>query len=98
MKRGGLAENKVAYPGHAGEVILTGSLIYVGNPLYKCPDATGKREPEIDLSLVNEDYLPRTHYARAIDLAAYSKGIPSLEWDREDIPYRYISDRFPEHA
>jgi hypothetical protein len=81
IKRDHVIDSKVAFPPQPNEVILTGSLLYVGNPFYKCPDPTGRREVEVDLDLVPDDYLPRTHYARIMDRAAYDQRVTALDWD-----------------
>ncbi len=80
-KRDRIIENTVAFPDSASETILTGSLMYVGNPLYKCPDRTGRREVEIDLDLVPDDYVSRTHYARLASRERYDQGVTALDWD-----------------
>jgi hypothetical protein len=80
-KRDHIIESKVAFPSDISEVILTGPLLYVGNPLYKSSDATGNRDREIDLELIPDDYIPRTHYSRLTDKQSYLDGITSLDWD-----------------
>jgi hypothetical protein len=81
IKRTHVIENKVSFPAGPDQMILTGSLMYVGNPLFKCPDATGATEREIDLNLIPDNYLSRTHYSRVIDVQSYLRGIATLKWD-----------------
>jgi len=81
VKRDHIIEKKVSFPAGVDDVILSGPLLYVGNPLYKCPDPSGRREPEIDLQLIPDEYLPRTHYARAVKADVYAQGITALDWD-----------------
>lgn len=81
VKRDHILESRVSFPLDAEETVLTGSLLYVGNPLYKCPDATGKREVEVDLELIPDDYASRNHYSRVADKDHYREGLPTLEWD-----------------
>ena len=80
-KRDHIIENKVLFPASSDEVILTGSLLYVGNPLFKCPDETGHKEREIDLAQISDDYLSRTHYSRLAGKQQYTQGIAALAWD-----------------
>jgi methylase of polypeptide subunit release factors len=80
-KRDHIIESRVSFPSDVDEVILTGPLIYVGNPIYKSPDATGSKEREIDLDLTPDNYLPRTWYSRVADKQTYRHGITTLEWD-----------------
>jgi hypothetical protein len=80
-KRDHIIENKVGFPAEPKEVILNGSLLYVGNPFSRCPDKTGRREGEVDLSLIPDDYLPRTHYVRVAKRTHYDEGITPLTWD-----------------
>ncbi|MCJ2119991.1 hypothetical protein MKK65_26035 [Methylobacterium sp. J-001] len=80
-KRTHTLEQTVWFPGAANEVVLTGSLIYVGNPMYKCPDIKGRRENEIDLCDVNSEYLQRNYYRRVASKEVYLRGLPALQWD-----------------
>jgi hypothetical protein len=80
-KRDHIIESKVSTPTDVSEVILTGPLLYVGNPFYKSFDVTGNREREIDLQLIPDDYIPRTAYSRLIDKQSYQRGIAPLGWD-----------------
>jgi len=80
-KRDRIIENIVGFPDGINEVILTGSLIYVGNPFYKCPDKSGRHEIEIDMNITSSEYISRTHYARVADREHYDQGITTLDWD-----------------
>jgi len=81
-KRDHIIEGKVGFPCSADEVILTGPLFYVGNPFYKCPDQNGNKEREIDLSIIDENYMQRNYYTRATEKSSYLGGITPLVWDR----------------
>ncbi|QRM36034.1 Eco57I restriction-modification methylase domain-containing protein [Microvirga sp. VF16] len=82
IKRDKLIESKVIFPEQADEVILTGSLMYVGNAFHKSPDENGRREVEVDLEVIPEDYLPRTYYSRSAEKVAYEQSLPKLGWDQ----------------
>jgi hypothetical protein len=80
-KRGGFIESRVSFAQSVQEFILTGSLIYVGNSIYKSPNAMGTKEIEILLDLIEDDYLQRTYYQRAVQRIRYDRAIPELGWD-----------------
>jgi hypothetical protein len=81
IKRDHIIENRANVPNSVEASILTGSLLFVGNPLYKCPDISGRKETEIDLQAIPDDYLSRTHYIRAVTPEVYNQGIAALDWD-----------------
>jgi hypothetical protein len=89
-KRDHIIEYGVGFPVEEKEAILTGSLLYVGNPLYKCPSSTGRSENEIDLELIPDTYCARNYYKRAADEEKYNAGITSLSWD----PTKLHTDMF----
>jgi N-6 DNA Methylase len=80
-KRDHIIESRVSFPSGVDEVVLTGPLLYVGNPFYKCPDPGGTREQEIDLVQIPNNYLSRTWFSRVIDKESYRRGITTLDWD-----------------
>lgn len=80
-KRDKIIEHRVSFPSSESEVILTGALLYVGNPYYKCPDRTGKYELEVDLDVIPNNYNSRNHYARLADKEKYNINITNLGWD-----------------
>ena len=68
----------------ADQMILQGPLFHVGNPLYKTPRAicnSNKAYDVIDLLTAPEDYLPRTNYGPATDMAEYNRRMPQCRWD-----------------
>ena len=80
-KKDGILKYRVDFPVDPGEAVLTGSLLYVGNPLYKCPSPSGKAEIEVNLDLIPDQYLTRNYYARIIDQTRYRSGLTSLKWE-----------------
>jgi hypothetical protein len=76
-----IIESNVSFPIDADDVVLTGPMLYVGNPLYKCSNENGSKEREIDLELIPDDYLSRTRFSRAVTKDAYRSGIAPLDWD-----------------
>ena len=66
------------------EMIIQGPLFHVGNPLYKTPKAISRTNADyevIDLMEAPEDYLPRTNYGPAVDIAEYRKRMTRCRWD-----------------
>ena len=66
-------------PHQVNHLILTGSMIFVGNPFYKCASPAG-RDVEIDSSSVGVDYLPPAYYSRATNDARFDAALPRLSW------------------
>ena len=68
----------------ADQMILQGPLFHVGNPLYKTPRTvcgSNKAYDVIDLTTAPDDYLPRTNYGPAVDLAEYRRRMTGCRWD-----------------
>ncbi|WP_019002299.1 Eco57I restriction-modification methylase domain-containing protein [Succinimonas amylolytica] len=58
------------------ELILTGPLITVGNPLFQCPRNPCVKNSDldaIDLTVITEDYLPRTTLSPALPIPEFRK-------------------------
>jgi hypothetical protein len=65
------------------EFIFSGPHIHIANPLNKTPRSICKLNSDydpIDLTVVPDDYIPRTNYVIGIDLISYLKKIPSVPW------------------
>jgi len=63
--------------------ILSGPHFYVGNPLNKTPRSVCRLNSDydsLDLTMLPDDYLPRTNYAPACDADTYLKRIPTATW------------------
>jgi len=68
----------------ADQMILQGPLFHVGNPLYKTPKAVSRTNADynvIDLTTAPEDYLPRTNYGPAVEMAEYRRRMTRCRWD-----------------
>ena len=68
----------------ADQLIIQGPHIFVGNPLYKTPRSTCKTNSDydvIDLFSSSADYLPRTNYRPATELAEYHNRMTRCRWD-----------------
>ena len=66
------------------DLILTGPIIGLANPLAKCPNRNSSSNSdyeEIDLTLIPDDYLPRSNYTPALAWQPYHKLVRSVPWN-----------------
>ena len=66
------------------ELILTGPIIGLANPWAKCPNRhchTRNDYAEIDLTLIPDDYLPRSNYTPTLPWDKYRDLIRTVPWD-----------------
>ncbi|MFW5871556.1 MAG: Eco57I restriction-modification methylase domain-containing protein [bacterium] len=64
------------------ELIYSGPHIYVANPLYKTPKAKSEEKAdydEIDLTKIEQDYLPRTNYVPDEDIVKFTNRIKGFD-------------------
>jgi hypothetical protein len=69
------------------ELILSGPHFFVGNPCYKTPRRVCKEKGDydtLDLTILPDDYLPRTNYVPACSEEEYHKRTPKVPWQVED--------------
>lgn len=76
------------------ELIYSGPHFYVANPLYKTPTAVCKLNSdydEINLTAIDEKFVPRTNYVPDEDLATYCNRIDGfpITWDEKGNPPVY---------
>ncbi len=67
------------------EMILSGPIFSLGNPLAKCPRPQCKHNMDydvIDLTVIPDDYLPRVNYIPAIPKDEYRSQVRSVPWDK----------------
>ncbi|AWN34400.1 hypothetical protein [Methylobacterium radiodurans] len=81
--RGGTIKDELSFPASADQAILTGSLLHVGNPFFKCPDSTGRKEIEVDLSETPDIYYTRNYFAPGVEKMQYKAAITRLNWDHK---------------
>lgn len=68
----------------ADQMVLQGPLFHVGNPFYKTPRAVSRTNADyhvIDLAAAPDDFLPRTNYGPAVDMAEYRRRMTRCRWD-----------------
>ena len=76
---------ETAFRKRTEDVILTGPIIGLANPIAKCPDRKSRNNNDyenIDLTLIPDDYLPRSNYTPALPWPEYRDLVRSTPWDR----------------
>lgn len=84
QKDGTIARN--VHFGQPIDTILSGAHIGTANPLFNCSNAGCKGNNDntsIDLTVIPEDYLPRSNYSPNLDISEYIVRIPSVPWGRK---------------
>jgi hypothetical protein len=80
----GMIERRTAFR-RADTMVLQGPLFHVANPIYKTPRSIchhNKAYDPVDLTTIPEDYVPRTNYGPAVELAEYRDRISHCSWDK----------------
>jgi len=84
----GTIHEKTRFPEEPGGWVLSGPHFFVGNPFNKTPrrECTDKSHYDVlDLTVLPEDYLPRTNYVPACDADEYRKRTPTPPWDSKPV-------------
>ena len=74
----------VAFRDRSEDLILTGPIFSLANPLAKCPDHDSRTNldyEDIDLAVIPDDYLPRSTYTPALPWKQYRRLVRSVPWD-----------------
>ena len=74
------------FPKDASEWILSGPHFYVGNPVYKTPNAVCEKHHDyspVDLTELPDDYLPRTNYVPDCPPVEYLHRTPRVSWEEK---------------
>jgi hypothetical protein len=85
-QKDGTIQRETRFPENPKQWILSGPHFFVGNPFYKTPRQecnTPRAYDPIDLQTLPDDYLPRTNYTPACDLATYRDRTPRVPWVEE---------------
>ena len=86
-QRDGTIRRETQFPSDTGEWILSGPHFFVGNPLSKTPRRKCMLNSDydcIDLTVIPDDYLPRTNYVPACRHSEYIARIPDVPWKDEE--------------
>jgi hypothetical protein len=92
----GTIQRKTVYPKDANEWIVSGPHFYVGTPLNKTPNegcSTQRDYSDIDLSMIPDNYLPRTNYIPACSDVEYRKRTPHFADRPVTMFYRHVHRR-----
>jgi hypothetical protein len=82
-QKDGTIRRDTSFPPEPGELILSGPLFNVANPLYQTPKAicnTNRAYDCLDLTNIPDNYLPRTNYRPDVPTAEYSARTPRVPW------------------
>ncbi|KAF0655144.1 hypothetical protein L107_00015 [Cyanobium sp. Copco_Reservoir_LC18] len=82
-QKDGTIQRKTRFPLNSGELIISGPHFYVGHPLNKTPRSicTEKAHYDcLDLTLLPDDYLPRTNYVPGVSASEYNARAPRVSW------------------
>ena len=77
-------KRETAFRDRPKDVILTGPIIGLANPLAKCPILDSRHNndyEDIDLQLISDDYLPRSNYMPALPWNRYQDLVRSVPWN-----------------
>ena len=84
-QRDGTIRRETCFPSSVNEWVLSGPHFFVSNPFNKTPRAESRLNSDytpVDLSEISDDYLPRTNYVIACDLASYQDRVPNTSWEK----------------
>jgi hypothetical protein len=79
----GTIRRETGFPREPSELILSGPLFNVSNPLYQTPKTvcnTNRAYDCIDLTTLPDDYLPRTNYRPDVSATEYLARTPRVPW------------------
>ena len=82
-QRNGTIQRETRFPSAFWEMVVSGPHFTVGNPLNKTPREQCTRNSDydcLDLTMLPEDYLPRTNYVPACDEGEYARRTPRVHW------------------
>ena len=86
-QKNGTIRRETRFPENLAEMIVSGPHFSVGNPLNKTPRegcSTNKDYDCLDLTVLSDDYLPRTNYVPACDGDDYANSTPKVSWTEGD--------------
>jgi hypothetical protein len=83
VKKLGTIRRDTSFPVAPKELVFSGPHFYVGSPLYKTPRSSCTENSHydcLDLTLVPDDYLPRTNYRPDVSASEYLARAPRVPW------------------
>lgn len=97
-QRDGTIRRQTGFPVSTDQWVLSGPHFFVGTPFYKIPrrvcEANGHYDT-IDLTVIPDDYLPRTNYIPACSPDEYRARTPRVSWVEEgETEPRLVTDYY----
>jgi hypothetical protein len=93
VKKDGTIRRDTSFPDDPTELILSGPLFNVANPLYQTSKAicnTNRAYDCLDLTTLPDDYLPRTNYRPDVAPSEYRARTPRVPWgDKKQVTEFY---------
>jgi hypothetical protein len=80
----GIIRRHTGFRDNPAEVMFSGPVVHVGNPIYKTPKAVCRTSADyevVDHTAIQEDYLPRTNYVPAVKMEEYQEQLPRCRFD-----------------
>lgn len=77
-------KKETSFQSDINSIILTGPIFYCGNPINKSPRKTCNSNNDydtVDLSIIGNDYSPRTLFSPAISKSEYIAKLPRNKWE-----------------
>lgn len=91
-QKDGTIRRETRFPTITREMILSGPFINVANPFFKTPrkvcNLNSDYDP-IDLTVIPDNYLPRTNYVPNCDEKEFVKRIPKIPWNDTPVTHYY---------
>ena len=87
-QRNGTIRRHTSFPEDPAGVILSGPHYFCGNPLYKTPRRSCKKNSDydvLDLNALPDEYLPRTNYLPACDHQRYESRTDRVDWSEDGV-------------
>lgn len=86
IKKYGTIRRDTSFPDEPSELVLSGPHFSVGLPLYKTPRSVCTEKGHydcLDLTVLPDDYLPRTNYRPDVAAAEYRARTPRVPWGEQ---------------
>ena len=83
-QRNGTIRKETRFPSDPREMVISGPHFSIGNPLFKTPRERCINNSDydcLDLTALQDDYLPRINYVRACDPEEYARRTPRVSWE-----------------
>lgn len=91
--KAGIIKRQTGFVDKAEDVIYSGPQFFVGTPINKTPRPNCKSNGDydnVDLTVIPEDYRPRTNYARSLPIDKYRALIPEWKETKLNSFYRIV--------